>query len=92
MRIVILDNDVEFTVTSESCICHFRKSFMLPCKHIFKFRQLKELSLCYDSLCEKRLNKSFDVDHQRAFNQNSAVKVSETRMTKSAEVVKTKTN
>lgn len=44
-------------VSPTSCECMFRKSTMLPCRHIFKCRNFLELPLYDESLCLSRWTK-----------------------------------
>ena len=46
------------TTTSSHCSCFFYSTCILPCRHIFKFRLLNNLSTFEETICSQRFKKS----------------------------------
>lgn len=44
--------------TSSHCSCLFYSTYILPCRHIFKFRLLNNLSTFSETICSQRFKKS----------------------------------
>ena len=68
------------TVTSFSCTCTDFNSMMLPCRHIFKIRQLKKESLYSEDLCGLLSTKMYYENHQRilkSINLNDNLDINE---------------
>ena len=59
----------QITVTSNTCHCLFYSSMKLPCKHIFKCREMEKLPLYEEDLCSMRWTKKFYLNRQRSFIQ-----------------------
>ena len=91
-NIRIIENEIELRVTEDSCTCHFRKTYYLPCKQIFKFRELKNLTLFRISLCAERWTQSYVLQHQRTFNTNKQSSLCESTLVKPQATKIDKTN
>lgn len=59
----LTDENHDKLVSINSCQCTFFRSMGLPCRHIFKYRQFKQISLFEDSLFIKRWTKKFHLDN-----------------------------
>lgn len=62
--LVLFDSDGAMTnygrtVTSSTCSCTFHKSMILPCRHIFKFREQNEIDLFAPELCDPRWTRKY---------------------------------
>lgn len=60
-------------VSLKSCQCTFFNTMRLPCRHIFKFRDSKDLSLFDEALCLKRWTKVY-------YLENSDINISNTSL------------
>ena len=54
-------------VSTEDCDCLFRKSMMLPCRHIFALRKNLEMPLYDEALCDNRWTSEYYKETQRIF-------------------------
>lgn len=59
---------VESTSTDQSCSCAFFRSMKLPCKHIFKKREQKNLSLFDPTICDNRWTRNYYIKSHVIFN------------------------
>ena len=58
------------TVTSNDCTCMFRKSMLLPCRHIFAFRGKFGHDLYDPNLCDERWTTLYYRSTQRLFSSS----------------------
>lgn len=62
------DEFQEVLIESERCTCTFFKTMQLPCRHIFKFRQEKQLNLFVPDVCAVRWTKRYYYESHPALN------------------------
>jgi len=67
---ISLDN---VDVTIIKCDCKFFRSMTLPCRHIIKIRQLKNLEIFDEALCLPRWTKSYLLQNQNAFRPQASL-------------------
>ncbi|CAK9292467.1 unnamed protein product [Gordionus sp. m RMFG-2023] len=51
----------DFNVSENLCNCGFQQRYLLPCKHIFRYREDNNISLYDDSLCALRWWKEYNL-------------------------------
>lgn len=60
----------EVSATATSCSCLFRKSMLLPCKHLLHVRSISNINLFDEALCDKRWFRREALNH-RCFSSNT---------------------
>lgn len=78
VEFVLLDPEGAMTnngrlVTCSTCSCTFHKSMILPCRHIFKFREQNEIELFAPELCDQRWTKQYYQKSHPALTMNGEI-------------------
>lgn len=63
------------TVTSSTCSCEFHLSMILPCRHILKFREQRNIDVFAPELCERRWTKQYYSKSHPALQMNENIPV-----------------
>jgi len=62
---IITQGERQYTATLDACSCSFRKSMLLPCRHIFAVRKYLQLEIFLIELCATRWSLEYCKAHRQ---------------------------